>query len=61
VFGVPAKLELYAGKYGLLAAFHTHLIFYSADFRDTASGFVVLSRDGRIDHFSPNNVACNEI
>jgi hypothetical protein len=61
VLGVSAKLEQCAGtlKYGLLlAASHTYLIFYSADF---AGGFVELSRDGRIDHFSPNNVACNEI
>jgi len=40
-------------KYGLLAATHVCLIFYSADFRDTAGGFLELSRDGRIGHFSP--------
>jgi len=40
-------------KYGLLAAFRTYLIFYSADFRDTAGSFLELSRDGRIGHFSP--------
>jgi len=50
---MPVKCVQYAGKYGLLAAFHVCLIIYSTDFRDTADGFLEMSRDGRIGHFSP--------